>query len=317
MESEPVQNQDVVEEPVAQEPAQNQVVEEPVSQEPAQNQVVEEEPVQNQEEPVQNQEEPVAQEPVEVVEPVSQEPVQNQDVEEPVQNQDVEEPVQNQDVVEVVEPVQNQVIEEEPVQTQVVEEPVQNQVAQEPVQNQVIVEEPVQNQVIVEEPVVEEEPVQNQVIVEAPVVEEEPVQNQVIVEEPAPEIIIPTTHKEIDSLNLFFIMKHCMSEMLLIRAMHSMLHVVPDAWTWVSNVDITNVNEGVDPMFDAIQHHMNEQTDFKRDVTWELRKNAFVWIIRQLNYIAKHGVPQYKTLYANYNPTMDIEGLWVQSEAGI
>jgi len=112
-------------------------------------------------------------------------------------------------------------------------------------------------------------------------------------------------------------MKHCMSEMLLIRAMHSMLHVVPDAWTWVSNVDITNVNEGVDPMFDAIQHHMNEQTDFKRDVTWELRKNAFVWIIRQLNYIAKHGVPQYKTLYANYNPTMDIEGLWVQSEAGI
>ena len=113
-------------------------------------------------------------------------------------------------------------------------------------------------------------------------------------------------------------MKHYLSERLLIRAMHALLDViVPDAWSWAANVDITNVNEGVDPMFDAIQHHMNEQTDFKRDVTWELRKNAFVWIIRQLNYIAKHGVPQYKTLYANYNPMMDIEGLWVQHEAGI
>jgi hypothetical protein len=313
MESEPVQTQDVVEvvEPVAQEPVQNQDAQEPVqnqdSQEPVQNQDVVEEPVQNQnqvivEEPVQNQD---------AQEPVSQEPVQNQnqdvvEVVEPVQNQ-------NQDVVEVVEPVQNQVIvEEEPVQNQnqdvveVVEPVSQEPVSQEPVQNQdVVEEEPVQNQDVVEEPVSQEP------------VSQEPVQTQDVVEEPAPEIIIPTTHKEIDSLNLFFIMKHCMSEMLLIRAMHSMLDVVPDAWTWVSNVDITNVNEGVDPMFDAIQHHMNEQTDFKRDVTWELRKNAFVWIIRQLNYIAKHGVPQYKTLYANYNPTMDIEGLWVQSEAGI
>ena len=311
MESEPVQNQDVVDAPV-----QNQdVVEEPV-----QNQDVAQEPVQNQEEPVvqeepaQNQvvaQEPVSQEPVQnqviVEEPVVQaEPVQNQNqviVEEPVQiqNQDVEEPVQNQnqDVVEVVEPVS-----QEPVQNQDVEEPV---VQAEPVQNQDVVEEP-----IAQAESVVEEPVQNQDVVE------EPVQTQDVVEEPAPEIIIPTTHEEIDSLNLFFIMKHYLSERLLIRAMHALLDVVvPDAWSWAANVDITNVNEGVDPMFDAIQHHMNEQTDFKRDVTWELRKNAFVWIIRQLNYIAKHGVPQYKTLYANYNPMMDIEGLWVQHEAGI
>jgi hypothetical protein len=304
MESEPVQTQDVVEvvepvsqEPVAQEPVQNQVI---VEEEPAQNQVVAQEPI--------AQAESVVQEPVEVVEPVQN---QNQDVVEVVEPV-AQEPVQNQDVVEVVEPVaQEPVVEEEPVQNQVI-------VEEEPVQTQVIVEaEPVEEEPIAQaESVVEEEPVQNQDVVEEPV-SQEPVQTQDVVEEPAPEIIIPTTHKEIDSLNLFFIMKHCMSEMLLIRAMHSMLDVVPDAWTWVSNVDITNVNEGVDPMFDAIQHHMNEQTDFKRDVTWELRKNAFVWIIRQLNYIAKHGVPQYKTLYANYNPTMDIEGLWVQSEAGI
>jgi hypothetical protein len=317
MESEPVQTQDVVEvvEPVAQEPVQNQDAQEPVqnqdakepvSQEPVQNQDVVEEPVQNQdvvEEPVQNQNQVIVEEPVQNQnQDVVEEPVQNQNqdvVEEPVQNQDVEEPVQNQDVVE--EPVQNQ-------NQDVVE--VVEPVSQEPVQNQDVVEEPVS-----QEPV-SQEPVQNQDVVEEPV-SQEPVQTQDVVEEPAPEIIIPTTHKEIDSLNLFFIMKHCMSEMLLIRAMHSMLHVVPDAWSWAANVDITNVNEGVDPMFDAIQHHMNEQTDFKRDVTWELRKNAFVWIIRQLNYIAKHGVPQYKTLYANYNPTMDIEGLWVQSEAGI
>ena len=229
--------------------------------------------------------EPVAQEPVSQ-EPVSQEPVAQE---------------QNQVIVEA----QNQVIVEEPVPQE---------------QNQVIVEEPVaqeQNQVIVEEPVAQEPVAQEQEVeTEAPVAETQVV--EAVEEEQQPEIIIPTTHEEIDSLNLFFIMKHYLSERLLIRAMHALLDViVPDAWSWAANVDITNVNEGVDPMFDAIQHHMNEQTDFKRDVTWELRKNAFVWIIRQLNYIAKHGVPQYKTLYANYNPMMDIEGLWVQHEAGI
>lgn len=160
-----------------------------------------------------------------------------------------------------------------------------------------------------QDPVVAQEPVAQEPVTQEPVAQE-PVAQE-------PEITIPTTHQEVDSLHLFFIMKHYISERLLNRAMHSMLVVVPDAWTWAANVDITNVNEGVDPMFDAIQHHMNEQTDFKRDVTWELRKDAFVWIIRQLNYIAKHGVPQYKTLYASYNPTMDIEGLWTQSEAGI
>lgn len=112
-------------------------------------------------------------------------------------------------------------------------------------------------------------------------------------------------------------MKHHLSERLLNRAMHSMLEVVPDAWAWATNVDINNVNEGVDPMFDAIQHHMNQQTDFKRDVNWQNMREAFVWIIRQLNYIAKHGVPQYKTLYASYNPTEDIVGLWAQHEAGV
>jgi hypothetical protein len=140
------------------------------------------------------------------------------------------------------------------------------------------------------------------------------------VEEPVaqePEITIPTTHDEVDSLHLFFIMKHHLSERLLNRAMHSMLEVVPDAWTWATNVDINNVNEGVDPMFDVIQHRMNQQTDFKRDVNWQNMREAFVWIIRQLNYIAKHGVPQYKTLYASYNPTEDIVGLWAQHEAGV
>jgi hypothetical protein len=266
--------------------------------------------------------EPVAQEPVSQ-EPVSQEPVaqeQNQVIVEAQNQVIVEEPVpqepvaQEQNQVIVEEPVaqeQNQVIVEEQNQV-IVEEPVaqeQNQVIVEE-QNQVIVEE--QNQVIVEEPVAQEQEVET----EAPVAETQVV--EAVEEEQQPEIIIPTTHEEIDSLNLFFIMKHYLSERLLIRAMHALLDVVvPDAWSWAANVDITNVNEGVDPMFDAIQHHMNEQTDFKRDVTWELRKNAFVWIIRQLNYIAKHGVPQYKTLYANYNPMMDIEGLWVQHEAGI
>jgi hypothetical protein len=287
MESEPVAQEPVSQEPVAQE--QNQVIVE------AQNQVIVEEPVPQEQE-------------VETEAPVSQEPVSQE---------------QNQVIVE--EPVPQEPVPQEPVpQEQEVE--TEAPVPQEPVpqeQNQVIVEEPVtqeQNQVIVEEPVTQE---QNQVIVEEQEVETEaPVAETQVVEaveeEQQPEIIIPTTHEEIDSLNLFFIMKHYLSERLLIRAMHALLDVVvPDAWSWAANVDITNVNEGVDPMFDAIQHHMNEQTDFKRDVTWELRKNAFVWIIRQLNYIAKHGVPQYKTLYADYNPMMDIEGLWVQHEAGI
>ena len=264
------------------------VAQEPVSQE--QNQVIVE---------AQNHVIVEAQNQVIVEEPVPQEPVTQAPVpQEPVTQE------QNQVIVEE----QNQVIVEE--QNQVI---VEETVAQE--QNQVIVEEPVpqeQNQVIVEEPVAQEQEVET----EAPVAETQVV--EAVEEEQQPEIIIPTTHEEIDSLNLFFIMKHYLSERLLIRAMHALLDViVPDAWSWAANVDITNVNEGVDPMFDAIQHHMNEQTDFKRDVTWELRKNAFVWIIRQLNYIAKHGVPQYKTLYANYNPMMDIEGLWVQHEAGI
>jgi hypothetical protein len=148
----------------------------------------------------------------------------------------------------------------------------------------------------------------------------EPQEEPAPVEEPVaqePEITIPTTHDEVDSLHLFFIMKHHLSERLLNRAMHSMLEVVPDAWTWATNVDINNVNEGVDPMFDVIQHRMNQQTDFKRDVNWQNMREAFVWIIRQLNYIAKHGVPQYKTLYASYNPTEDIVGLWAQHEAGV
>jgi len=285
-----MQNQVIVE-------AQNQVIVE------AQNQVIVE---------AQNQ--------VIVEEPVSQEPVpQEQEVE-------TEAPVpqeQNQVIVEAPvsqEPVpqeQNQVIVEEPVPQEPVtqEQEVETEAPVSQEQNQVIVEE--QNQVIVEEPVAQEPVAQEQEVeTEAPVAETQVV--EAVEEEQAPEIIIPTTHEEIDSLNLFFIMKHYLSERLLIRAMHALLDVVvPDAWSWAANVDITNVNEGVDPMFDAIQHHMNEQTDFKRDVTWELRKNAFVWIIRQLNYIAKHGVPQYKTLYANYNPMMDIEGLWVQHEAGI
>jgi hypothetical protein len=299
MESEPVAQEPVPQEPVTQE--QNQViVEAPVSQE--QNQVIVEEPV---------PQEPVAQEPVQnqviVEEPVAQE--QNQVI--------VEEPVaQEQNQVIVEEPVaqeQNQVIVEEPVtQEPVLQEPVaQEPVTQEPVSQEPVAQEPVTQEPVSQEPVAQEQEVET----EAPVAETQVVE---AVEEQQPEIIIPTTHEEIDSLNLFFIMKHYLSERLLIRAMHALLDVVvPDAWSWAANVDITNVNEGVDPMFDAIQHHMNEQTDFKRDVTWELRKNAFVWIIRQLNYIAKHGVPQYKTLYANYNPMMDIEGLWVQHEAGI
>ena len=95
---------------------------------------------------------------------------------------------------------------------------------------------------------------------------------------------------------------------MLNRAIHSLLDVA--SWEWAANVDGANINEGVDPMFDTIQQHMNSQTNFKYDITWIETKQVFVWLMRQLHYIAKHGVPQYKNLYSNFQLPPQLEGLW-------
>jgi hypothetical protein len=136
---------------------------------------------------------------------------------------------------------------------------------------------------------------------EAPVVQEEPI---VVQAEQ------PTTHQEVFQLQLFFTMKHFLSAHLLTRAMCALLDVVPNSWEWAANVDVNNINEGVDPLFDAIQQHMNLQTNFKYDVTWET-KPVFAWIIRQLRYIARHGVTMYKQVYSVFfQDAFPQEGLW-------
>ena len=92
--------------------------------------------------------------------------------------------------------------------------------------------------------------------------------------------------------------------------MHSLLDVVPNAWEWASNFDVHNINEGVDHRFDEIQRHMNANTNYKYDVTWERNKSVFVWIMRQLHFIAKHGIVKFTQLYSNFNVPPQLEGLW-------
>ena len=93
--------------------------------------------------------------------------------------------------------------------------------------------------------------------------------------------------------------------------MHSLLDIIPDdkCWEWAANIDVNNINEGVDPMFDSLQQNMNSQTTFNYDITWQT-KPAFIWILRQLNYIAKHGVLQFKKVYSSFRVNRQIEGLW-------
>jgi hypothetical protein len=228
--------------------------------------------VQQEEVPV--QEAPVQEEPV----PVQEEPVPVQE-EAPVQEAPV--PVQQEEPV----PVQEAPVQEEPVPVQ--EEPVPVQEEPVPVQ-----EEPV--------PVQQEEPV--------PVQEEEVV--HMVAPEPEPEPLYPITHDHVENLHLFFYIRHFISERLLNRAMHSLLDVIPDGkcWEWAANIDVNNINEGVDPMFDALQHNMN--SNFSYEITWATNKPAFIWILRQLNYIAKHGISQLKTVYSNFQIPPQLEGLW-------
>ena len=127
--------------------------------------------------------------------------------------------------------------------------------------------------------------------------------------EPEPEPLYPITHEHVENLHLFFYIRHFISERLLNRAMHSLLVVIPDGkcWEWAANIDVNNINEGVDPMFDALQRNMN--SNFSYEITWQT-KPAFIWILRQLNYIAKHGVLQFKNLYSNFQVPPQLEGLW-------
>jgi hypothetical protein len=117
----------------------------------------------------------------------------------------------------------------------------------------------------------------------------------------------PMTHEDIDSLNLFYVVRHFITERLLNRAMHALLDVA--SWEWMANIDVTNVNEGSDPTFDAIQRHMNSQTSFNYDVTWKT-KPVFVWLMHHLHHIAKYGISHFKNLHANWKTPMNLEGLW-------
>lgn len=127
---------------------------------------------------------------------------------------------------------------------------------------------------------------------------------------PVQELFYPTTHEEVENLHLFLTMQHLMSEQLLKRAMHSLLNILPDAgWDWVANIDIHNVNKGVDPAFDMLQNDMNSQQTFKYDITWET-KPIFVWILRQLNYIAKHGISRFNALYPTHRVPPQMEEFW-------
>ena len=201
------------------------------------------------------------------------------------------------------------------------EAPVAESVAQEAVVEPVAVvqESVVQEAVVQEAPVVQEAVVQEAVAQEAPVVQEAPivqeaesdvVVQEVVVQEAVVQAERPTTHHEVLQLQLFFTMKHFLSAHLLTRAMCALLDVVPNSWEWAANVDVNNINEGVDPLFDAILQHMNLQTNLKHDVTWET-KPVFAWIVRQLRYIAKHGVTMYKQVYSVFfQDAFPKESLW-------
>jgi hypothetical protein len=121
----------------------------------------------------------------------------------------------------------------------------------------------------------------------------------------------PQTHAAVDALQLFVAIKHFVSVQLLIRGMHSLLDVVPNAWDWASSLDVHNINEGADPWFDELQQHMNSRTNFKYDVSWDPHhKMVFVWIMRQLHFIAKHGIDNFKQMYSHFQVPPQLEGLW-------
>lgn len=118
-----------------------------------------------------------------------------------------------------------------------------------------------------------------------------------------------TTHDQIASSCL--LVRHYLSDLLLHRAMFALIDVVPDnkCWEWMENVDITNITEGADPMFNAIINHMNAQTTFQYDISWNT-KPVFVWLMRQLRHIAKYGNMHYKSVYMIYPVNMNVSGLW-------
>jgi hypothetical protein len=120
----------------------------------------------------------------------------------------------------------------------------------------------------------------------------------------------PQTHEAVNALHLFVAMKHFVSEQLLIRGMHSLLDVVPNAWDWASHLDVHNINEGVDSRFDEILQNMNANTNYKYNVSWNHNKIVFVWIMRQLHFIAKHGIVKFTQLYSNFNVPPQLDGLW-------
>lgn len=117
----------------------------------------------------------------------------------------------------------------------------------------------------------------------------------------------PMTHEAVESLNLQEVVRHFITERLLNRALHALLDVA--SWEWMSAVDTSKINQGSDPKFDAIMRHMNSQTSFKYDMTWQT-KPVFVWLMCHLRHIAIYGVPNFKSLHANWITPMNVEGLW-------
>jgi len=93
--------------------------------------------------------------------------------------------------------------------------------------------------------------------------------------------------------------------------MIALVEVVPDnkCWEWMAAVDVANITQDGDPMFSSIMNHMNAQTTFNYDVTWET-KPVFVWLMRQLRHIALYGNTHYKNAYTMYPVNMNANGLW-------
>lgn len=118
-----------------------------------------------------------------------------------------------------------------------------------------------------------------------------------------------TTRDQIASSCL--LVRHYLSDLLLHRAMIALVDVVPDnkCWEWMERVDVDNITENGDPLFSAIMSHMNAQSTFNYDVTWET-KPVFVWLMRQLRHIAKYGNAHYTNVYAKFPVNMRVIGLW-------
>jgi len=108
-----------------------------------------------------------------------------------------------------------------------------------------------------------------------------------------------------------FLVRHYLSDLLLHRAMFALIDVAPDnkCWEWMENVDVDNITENGDPLFNAIMNHMNAQTTFQYDISWNT-KPVFVWLMRQLHHIAQYGNMHYKSVYIIYPVDMTVPGLW-------